>query len=85
MAKEQTNRITLDLFADGLRPERLKTNPLSRPEQLKINKRNQLKRDTLKDLRRVELKIHERAVTALNMLVQEQKISRSKLIEQILL
>lgn len=43
MAKEQTDRTTRDLFADELRPGRPKTNPLSRHEQLKINKRNQLK------------------------------------------
>ncbi|MFV9996537.1 MAG: LexA regulated protein [Arsenophonus endosymbiont of Dermacentor nuttalli] len=85
MAKKQTDRTTLDLFTDELRPGRPKTNPLSRPEQLKINKRNQLKRDKRKGLCRVELKINECAVTALNMLAQEQKISRSKLIEQILL
>ena len=85
MAKKQTDRTTLDLFIDELRPGRPKTNPLSRSEQLKINKRNQLKRDKRKGLCRVELKINECAVTALNMLAQEQKISRSKLIEQILL
>lgn len=85
MAKEQTDRTTRDLFADELRPGRPKTNPLSRHEQLKINKRNQLKRDKSKGLRRVELKINEHAVAALNMLAQEQKISRSELIEQILL
>ena len=85
MAKEQTDRTTRDLFADELRPGRPKTNPLSRHEQLKINKRNQLKRDKSKGLRSIELKINERAVAALNMLAQEQKISRSELIEQILL
>ncbi|CAA2930326.1 LexA regulated protein [Arsenophonus endosymbiont of Bemisia tabaci] len=85
MAKEQTDRTTRDLFADESRPGRPKTNPLSRHEQLKINKRNQLKRDKSKGLRLVELKINERAVAALNMLAQAQKISRSKLIEQILL
>jgi hypothetical protein len=45
MAKEQTDRTTLDLFANERRPGRPKTNPLSRDEQLRINKRNQLKRD----------------------------------------
>ncbi|WP_376753338.1 LexA regulated protein, partial [Enterobacter soli] len=45
MAKEQTDRTTIDLFANERRPGRPKTNPLSRDEQLRINKRNQLKRD----------------------------------------
>ncbi|AJQ98347.1 YbfE family protein [Hafnia paralvei ATCC 29927] len=85
MAKEQTDRTTLDLFADERRPGRPKTNPLSRDEQLRINKRNQLRRDKVKGLRRVELKINEEAVEMLNRLAQEQNISRSELIEQILL
>lgn len=85
MAKEQTDRTTLDLFADERRPGRPKTNPLSRDEQLRINKRNQLRRDKVKGLRRVELKINEEAVECLNRLAQEQNISRSELIEQILL
>ncbi|HCW46825.1 MAG TPA: LexA regulated protein, partial [Erwiniaceae bacterium] len=40
MAKEHTDRTTLDLFADERRPGRPKTSPLSRDEQLRINKRN---------------------------------------------
>ncbi|MDN6228525.1 MAG: LexA regulated protein [Enterobacterales bacterium] len=85
MAKEQTDRTTLDLFADERRPGRPKTNPLSRDEQLRINKRNQLRRDKVKGLRRVELKINEEAVEMLNRLAQDQNISRSDLTEQILL
>ncbi|AOV98512.1 LexA regulated protein [Edwardsiella hoshinae] len=85
MAKEQTDRTTLDLFADERRPGRPKTNPLSREEQLRINKRNQLRRDRVKGLRRVELKMNEEAVAILNRLAQERNISRSELIEQILL
>lgn len=54
MAKEQTDRTTLDLFAHERRPGRPKTNPLSRDEQLRINKRNQLKRDKVRGLKRVE-------------------------------
>ena len=57
MAKEQTDRTTLDLFAHERRPGRPKTNPLSRDEQLRINKRNQLKRDKVRGLKRVELKL----------------------------
>ncbi len=85
MAKEQTDRTTLDLFFDEKRPGRPKTNPLSRDEQLRINKRNQLRRDKVRGLRRVELKINAQAVAALNELAFQHSLSRSELIEQILL
>ncbi|NIF22977.1 MULTISPECIES: LexA regulated protein [Pantoea] len=85
MAKENTDRTTLDLFADERRPGRPKTSPLSRDEQLRINKRNQLKRDKVRGLRRVELKLNSEAVEALNTLAELRNISRSELIEQILL
>lgn len=85
MAKEQTDRTTLDLFTDERRPGRPKTSPLSRDEQLRINKRNQLRRDKVRGLRRVELKINAQAVDALNKLADQWDISRSELIELILL
>ncbi|MTD40677.1 LexA regulated protein [Erwinia sp. CPCC 100877] len=85
MAKEQTDRTTLDLFANERRPGRPKTNPLSRDEQLRINKRNQLKRDKVRGLKRVELKLNGEAVDALNELAHARNISRSELIEEILL
>ncbi len=85
MAKEQTDRTTLDLFADERRPGRPKTSPLTRDEQLRINKRNQLKRDKVRGLRRVELKMSSEAVEVLNSLAEQQNISRSELIEHMLL
>ncbi|MDU6923131.1 LexA regulated protein [Franconibacter helveticus 513] len=85
MAKEQTDRTTLDLFADERRPGRPKTNPLSRDEQLRVNKRNQLKRDKVRGLKRVELKLNAEAVDALTELAQARNMSRSELIEEILL
>ncbi|TKI05451.1 LexA regulated protein [Martelella alba] len=85
MAKEQTDRTTLDLFINERRPGRPKTSPLSRDEQLRVNKRNQLRRDKVRGLRRVELKINEQAVAALNELAYQRDLSRSELIEQILL
>lgn len=85
MAKENTDRTTLDLFANERRPGRPKTSPLSRDEQLRINKRNQLKRDKVRGLRRVELKMTGEAVDALNTLAEQRNISRSELIEQMLL
>jgi hypothetical protein len=85
MAKEQTDRTTLDLFADERRPGRPKTNPLARDEQLRINKRNQLKRDKVRGLKRVELKLSNEAVDALDQLADARELSRSELIEEILL
>ena len=85
MAKEQTDRTTLDLFANERRPGRPKTNPLSRDEQLRINKRNQLNRDKVRGLKRVELKLNAEAVDALNALADAREMSRSELIEEMLL
>lgn len=85
MAKEQTDRTTLDLFANERRPGRPKTNPLSRDEQLRINKRNQLKRDKVRGLKRVELKLNADAVDALNELAEARNMSRSELIEEMLM
>lgn len=85
MAKEQLDRTTLDLFADERRPGRPKTSTLSRDEQLRINKRNQLKRDKVRGLKRVELKLTQEAVDALDQLSDAHQINRSELIELLLL
>ncbi|MDU3077449.1 MAG: LexA regulated protein, partial [Mixta calida] len=58
---------------------------LSRDEQLRINKRNQLKRDKVRGLRRVELKMNSEAVEALNAMAAERGVSRSELIEEMIL
>ncbi|SUC19635.1 LexA regulated protein [Proteus mirabilis] len=44
-------------------------------KQLRINKRNQLRRDRVNGLRRVELKLNEDAVNALNELAERKKMS----------
>lgn len=85
MAKENTDRTTIDLFAEERRPGRPKTNPLARDEQLRINKRNQLRRDKVRGLRRVELKMNSDAVDALNQLAEARNISRSELIEEMIM
>ena len=84
MAKQQTDRTTLDLFANEKRPGRPKTNPLPREPQLKINKRNQLKRDRENGLKRVELKVEAELLERLNQLALQQNISRAELIQSIL-
>ncbi len=85
MAKENTDRTTPDLFADDRRPGRPKTSQLSRDEQLRINKRNQLKRDRVKGLQRVELKMEQHIVQSLNHLACQHNLSRSELIEKMIL
>ncbi|MBL1377936.1 LexA regulated protein [Zobellella iuensis] len=85
MAKQDADRTTLDLFADERRPGRPKTNPLPRPAQLKLNKRNQLKRDRERGLRRIELKVDEQLFSKLNILATERRLSRAELIHALLL
>ncbi len=85
MAKQDTDRTTLDLFADERRRGRPKTNPLPREAQLKLNKRNQLKRDRARGLRRIELKVDEQLLSRLNLLAAEQQLSRAELIQALLL
>ena len=84
MAKEATDLTTIDLFNDDKRPGRPKTNPHSRSVQVKINKRNQVKRDKTNGLKRVEFKIHENLIDQLNKLAKSTDINRSELIESLL-
>lgn len=84
MAKQDSDCITLDLFENLPKIGRPRTNPLSREQQIRINKRNQLKRDKSSGLRRVELKLHSDLVIALEEKAIAQGLSRGQLIEQIL-
>lgn len=84
MAKQDADCITLDLFANTPRVGRPKTNPLTREQQIRINKRNQLKRDKSSGLKRVELKLHTDLVQKLEDLASKQSISRSDIIVAIL-
>ena len=84
MAKEAADLTTIDLFSDEKRPGRPKTNPLSRSVQVKINKRNQVKRDKTNGLKRVEFKIHHSLFEQLDQLAKAQQVSRGELIEAIL-
>lgn len=85
MAKESSDRITNDLFANEIRLGRPKSNPYSRQEQLKINKQKQTQRDKQKGLKRIELKVDSQLFESLNELSKKQKISRGELINQLLL
>ncbi|WP_324006297.1 LexA regulated protein [Pasteurella multocida] len=84
MAKQDADCITLDLFANTRKVGRPKTNPLSREQQIRINKRNQLKRDKSIGLKRVELKLHTDLVEQLEDLAANLHVSRSELIVTIL-
>ncbi|MBO2607773.1 LexA regulated protein [Shewanella algae] len=84
MAKEATDRTTIDLFATEKRRGRPRSNPLSREQQLKVNKRNQIMRDRAKGLKRIELKVSQDLYDALNEKALASNISRSQLIELIL-
>ena len=85
MAKEISDLTTIDLFSDEKRPGRPKTNPHSRSVQIKINKRNQVKRDKNKGLKRVEFKVHHSLFEQLETLAKAQNMSRSELIESLLI
>ena len=77
MAKQDSDCITLDLFSEIRRVGRPKTNPLSREQQIRINKRNQLKRDKSCGLKRVELKLHADLVQQLEDLATTRNVNRS--------
>ncbi|RRN01597.1 LexA regulated protein [Bibersteinia trehalosi] len=84
MAKQDTDCITEDLFALVPKVGRPRTNPLSREQQVRINKRNQLRRDRSSGLKRVELKLHTDMVEALEKEAIAKGVSRGQLIERIL-
>ena len=84
MAKEVADLTTIDLFSDEKRPGRPKTNPHSRSVQVKINKRNQVKRDKNNGLKRVEFKLHTSIFERLDALAKDKGVSRSELIELLL-
>ena len=83
MAKIATDRTTIDLFAQEKRPGRPKTNPLPREEQLKLNKRNQVKRDRSKGLKRIEFKVSDQLYNTLGEQAEQAGLTRSAYIEQI--
>ncbi|MGB1297023.1 MAG: LexA regulated protein [Psychrobium sp.] len=85
MAKASNDRTTIDLFANEKSRGRPKTNPLSRKDQLLVNKRNQIKRDKAKGLKRVELKVDEQLFDTLNALALAHNVSRGQLIESMLM
>ncbi len=84
MAKEVSDLTTIDLFNEEKRPGRPRTNPHSREMQVRINKRNQVKRDKSKGLKRVEFKIHQELFEQLERRALSENLTRSQLIEKLL-
>ena len=84
MAKQSADVTTIDLFSEEKRAGRPRTNPNPRSVQLRINKRNQVKRDKAKGLKRVEFKIQQELFEQLDALAEHRAMSRSQLIEQLL-
>jgi len=84
MAKASNDRTTIDLFANEKNRGRPKTNPLSRKDQLLVNKRNQIKRDKANGLKRVELKVDVELFNTLNALADTYQMSRAQVIESLL-
>jgi hypothetical protein len=84
MAKQLSDLTTIDLFSNDKRPGRPKTNPHSRSVQVKINKRNQVKRDKNNGLKRVEFKIHQNLIEKLDQLAKDAGKNRSEVIESLL-
>lgn len=84
MAKQDADCITFDLFEHLPKVGRPRTNPLSREQQIRINKRNQLKRDKASGLKRVELKLTVEMISALEKGATQRGISRGQFIENIL-
>ena len=85
MAKQQADLTTIDLFSEDKRPGRPKTNPYSRSVQVKINKRNQVRRDKNNGLKRVEFKIHQSVIEQLEKLASDKGVNRSELIESLII
>lgn len=84
MAKENTDKVTIDLFVDQPRRGRPRSNPLSRNEQLRINKRRQLQRDRQQGKKRIELKTDKGLHQQLTELATTHGCSRGQLVEAIL-
>jgi macrodomain Ter protein organizer (MatP/YcbG family) len=84
MAKETTDRTTLDLFSASKQRGRPKTSLLSREQQLRANKKNQLRRDKQKGLKRVEIKLELDIYDKANELAEDAGLSRSEFLAKLI-
>lgn len=82
MAKASSDRNTIDLF--GKAPGRPRTQPLTRKDQLKINKRAQREKEKAQGLKRLELIIEQDLIDKLDKLCEMNGLKRAEwLTEQI--
>ncbi|WP_404399406.1 LexA regulated protein [Idiomarina seosinensis] len=84
MAKENNDKVTIDLFVEQPGRGRPRTNPLPRNEQLRINKRRQLQRDRQLGKKRIELKTDQQLHQQLTALAEQYDCSRGELVEAVL-
>ena len=84
MAKVTVDRTTIDLFDDTKQRGRPKSSPYSREQQVRINKKNQLRRDQQAGLKRVELKLQKDVYEKASDLAADLGISRSEFLARII-
>ncbi|MBU1294018.1 MAG: LexA regulated protein [Gammaproteobacteria bacterium] len=76
MAKASSDRNTIDLF--GKSPGRPRTQPLTRKDQLKINKRAQREKEKAQGLKRLELIIEQDIIDKLDKLCEMNGLKRAE-------
>ncbi|WP_421850973.1 LexA regulated protein [Marinomonas sp.] len=80
MAKASSDRNTIDLF--GKSPGRPRTQPLTRKDQLKINKRAQREKEKAQGLKRLELIIEQDIIDKLDKLCEMNGLKRAEWLTQ---
>ncbi|TYL48234.1 LexA regulated protein [Marinomonas sp. IMCC 4694] len=80
MAKASSDRNTIDLF--GTTPGRPRTQPLTRKDQLKINKRAQRVKEKAQGLKRLELIVEQEVLDKLDQLCEKNGLKRAEWLTQ---
>ncbi|MCW4628033.1 MULTISPECIES: LexA regulated protein [Marinomonas] len=76
MAKASSDRNTIDLF--GKSPGRPRTQPLTRKDQLKLNKRAQREKEKAQGLKRLELIVEQDIIDKLDELCELNGLKRAE-------
>ncbi|PYF84234.1 MULTISPECIES: LexA regulated protein [Marinomonas] len=76
MAKASSDRNTIDLF--GKSPGRPRSQPLTRKDQLKLNKRAQREKEKAQGLKRLELLIEQEVIEKLDQLCNLNGLKRAE-------
>ncbi|NLQ16059.1 LexA regulated protein [Marinomonas sp. M1K-6] len=76
MAKASSDRNTIDLF--GKSPGRPRTQPLTRKDQLKLNKRAQREKAKAQGLKRLELIVEQDIIDKLDQLCELNDVKRAE-------